>query len=383
MMKQIKGLDTLRAFAVLAVVITHFGIWFNGDASVGKFIASILIPPGGFGVNLFFVLSGFLITGILLNAKENKVGKAAIIKNFYARRALRIFPIYYLLLFVLAAINYPDVRNYFWYFATYTSNILCYHTEKWNAYSHTWTLSVEEQFYLLWPWLMVLVNNKYIRYVLGAAVAIGVITPFIGQAAHPARGPLLVFHSFDAFGLGGMLAWAIRDADRMRWFRITIKILAVPALAIFFYWRILDYYEKWFTGIFLIKPCQDVISAWLIMLVLENRSALVGKYLLGNRVLNYIGRISYGLYLYHFPYSQYFRGKVDSLLYGLTQDHHRLSAWVHDHALNYWIHIAIIIGISALSFELIERPLLRLKDHFRYNASEPAFAPLAGNNNTN
>ena len=165
-MEKIKGLDTLRAFAVFFVIIQHFGVWFDYTSPSGKFITNVLIPDGGFGVNLFFVLSGFLITSILLKAKSaaRDDQRLTLVKNFFIRRALRIFPIYYLLLFFLFFIDYPDIRHYFVYFVTYTSNILSWLTNSWNSFSHTWTLAVEEQFYLLWPWLIIFVNDYPITH---------------------------------------------------------------------------------------------------------------------------------------------------------------------------------------------------------------------------
>ncbi|MCW3122595.1 MAG: acyltransferase [Flavipsychrobacter sp.] len=366
-MKHIKGLDTLRAFAVIFVIIEHFGVWFDDTTPAGRFTRCFIIPGGGFGVNLFFVLSGFLITAILLKAKaEPSATPATIIKSFYIRRSLRIFPIYYLLLLLLCFIGYPDVREHFWYFATYTSNLLSYRTNSWNAYSHTWTLAVEEQFYLLWPWLIILLNAKYIRFMLFIAIAIGIVTPLITMHTHPI-GPLLVFHSFDAFAIGGLFAWARLNDKHCKQFVRAIKILAIPALCIYFYWRIQVFYEVWFVQLYLIKICNSIIAMWLIILVVNNRSAITEKYLLGNRAINYIGKISYGIYLYHSPYIIYFRDRVNKLMDDHTIHHYRLNNLLKDHHVNYWIHILIMITVAGLSFKLIEAPLLNLKKRFNYN----------------
>lgn len=377
-MKYIKGLDTLRAFAVFLVVIEHFGVWFNDTTNPGKFIRCFFIPSGAFGVNLFFVLSGFLITSILLKAKEASTSSpGSIVANFYARRSIRIFPIYYLLLFLLYAIHYPDVREHFWFFATYTSNILSYNTNSWNSYGHTWTLAVEEQFYLIWPWLIVFVNNKYVKYILLSSILVGIFSPMIGMAKHPNIGPLLVYHSFDAFAIGGIFAWVQRSEMLTQKFIAGVKILVIPALCTYFYWRNIVYNENWFPQIYLIKICYSIISMWVIILVITNKSKFIGRYLLENKALNYIGKISYGIYLYHLPYIIYFQSKVNNILANLTQNHPTLTRIVQDHHVNYWIHIVMIFTIAGLSFKFIETPLLRLKKRFNYNNNNKSHVVVA------
>ena len=367
-MKKIKGLDTLRAFAVFFVIIAHMGVWFDSTSPSGKFISTVLIPDGRFGVDLFFVLSGFLITSILLNAKNTaeKTDRISVIKKFFARRTLRIFPIYYLLLFFLFAINYPDVRRYFWYFATYTSNLLPYHTNTWNRYCHTWTLAIEEQFYLLWPWLMIMVGNKYIKYILAAAIATGIVSSYIGVTIQGHMEPFLVFNCFDAFGIGGLYAWSRLNDGPHKKLELVVKVLVIPAFCVYFYWRVQIMRDHDFIGAFLQKTVNSIIAIWLVILVVNNRSRLTEKYLLGNKFLNYIGTISYGIYLYHFPYLGFFFARVNKFLYDITLPHPALNKIIHDSHVDYWIEISIIVGISAISYALIEKPLLNLKKYFNY-----------------
>ncbi len=142
LLKYVKGFDTIRALAVFYVI---FGHWWTAptDHSFAYYSRMIFIREGGFGVNLFFVLSGFLISAILLNEKVNNTGtKLTIIKNFFVRRSLRIFPVYYLFIIICYLLNYAIVRDKPGYFFTYTSNLLPYSTNQVNELSHTWTLSV-------------------------------------------------------------------------------------------------------------------------------------------------------------------------------------------------------------------------------------------------
>ena len=210
-MKYVKGLDTLRALAVIVVILAHWWIPMDINDSNKEFIFWFkgLIPDGGFGVDLFFVLSGFLITGILLDAVKNDGNqKWKIIKNFIVRRALRIFPIYYLTIVLLVWIGYPFIKDHLFWFLLYISNIEVFRAEEWNAFSHTWSLSVEEQFYLIWPWFIVFVREKYIKYVLFLSILIGVFTAmYVIKIEQKWMGYVLMPTCMQAFGIGGLYAY--------------------------------------------------------------------------------------------------------------------------------------------------------------------------------
>ncbi len=155
--------DSIRAIAVILVIIHH---WFETNKVLNFF------PNGALGVNMFFVLSGFLITGILLKAKKQveaeTTTRGTAFKNFYIRRTLRIFPIYYLLLFVLWLMHDPAIAKDGVYYFTYTANYLFFSQQFFPArVAHLWSLAVEEQFYLIWPWLIILINRKWLPYLIG------------------------------------------------------------------------------------------------------------------------------------------------------------------------------------------------------------------------
>lgn len=367
-MKQIKGLDTLRAFAVFFVIITHTGIWFDGTVTNGRFIRDVIIPGGDFGVHLFFVLSGFLITSILLNERKNieSSGGLTIISNFFARRTLRIFPIYYLFILLLYSINYPWVREHVWYCLTYTTNIFCYRTNSWNPVSHTWTLCVEEQFYLIWPWFILFVRGKYLKYVFIVAILTGIVSTWYSVTLTGHLAPFLVNGCFDAFGIGGLYAYARLDSVRTLKMERAIKYLAGCALCIYFYWKYCTF-AGWPLGylFFLSKTVNSIISLWLIILVINNRSERLRKYFLENRLLNHIGKVSYGIYLYHYIYNV-LHDPVHKWLIDATEPVPLVSNLIKDTHVYYWIHVAIIILIATLSYYLIEKPFLSLKRFFKY-----------------
>ena len=129
-------LDSLRAVAVGCVMLLHFPA---GEA-FGRYL------PLDLGVELFFVISGFLITGIVLKGAKT----INFIENFYLRRALRLFPLYYIVVIMLTTYSH-QMREAFAYYALYGVNIWVVKNQTWGIATHFWSLSVEEQFYLIWP----------------------------------------------------------------------------------------------------------------------------------------------------------------------------------------------------------------------------------------
>jgi len=368
--KKINGLDTLRAFAVFFVIVEHFGVWFDDTSVSGKLVRYVIIPDGGFGVDLFFVLSGFLITSILFNAKRNggNTSPFHIVRNFFVRRALRIFPIYYLLLFLLFFFHYPDIKDHMGYYLTYTANILCFRTNTWNNFSHTWTLDVEEQFYLLWPWLVIFIKDRNFMYVAFVSILLGIASTYVVLTVQNHIAPFLVFNCMDSFAMGGLYAWARLQAKTEKNFERTLNLTVVAALAVYFYWKLVPFIANGaaLPCFFLTKTVNSIISLWLIMLVVNNKSKWIGKYILGNKILNFIGKISYGLYLYHYIYIAGYCAQVNSFLYHLTP-YHVFNETIHDHHFDYWIQVSIMVAIAVLSYLLIEKPLLKLKTRFNYN----------------
>lgn len=134
------------------------------------------------------------------------ISQLTVFKNFYARRTLRIFPIYYLAitaLFILGPKTATDIRESFLYFVTYTSNFYFYENGWDGMLSHLWSLAVEEQFYLIWPWIVILVNKRFLPWIIALAIAIGIV----GQVT---VGDILTFSCFDGFGIGALLAWLLQ-----------------------------------------------------------------------------------------------------------------------------------------------------------------------------
>ena len=165
-------LDGLRCFAVFSVLVAHFCHDLPGIGRAG--------PWGGLlGVRLFFVLSGFLITQILLRERDAMraagVGVWTAIRPFYARRFLRIFPLYYGVLLVATALAVYPVRESLPWHLAYASNFYMAREGTWvPTVAHFWTLAMEEQFYLLWPWVVLLVRPASLPRI---AIALAALAP--------------------------------------------------------------------------------------------------------------------------------------------------------------------------------------------------------------
>ena len=362
-MNYIKGLDTLRAFAVLFVIITHWWlpIDINDSTATLCFWIRGLVPDGGFGVNLFFVLSGFLITSILLEAlKNDRQHPFKIIGNFIVRRALRIFPIYYLTLFVLVTIHYPFIYDNLIWFLTYTANILVSKNQSFNSFSHTWTLSVEEQFYLLWPWLIVFTNDRYLKYVLTLSIAIGIGVAFYSMKIQEnSYGFTFMWSCVQAFGIGGLYAY-LREQQKLNYFNFIVNVLFPIALLVHFWWSFSADQGKAYN--YCLITVNSILSIWLIHRVVVNKSVWIQKYVLENRVLNKIGQISYGLYLFHYPLTWVYDKYVQKFFDRSTQ----LGTILVDWKCNYPIRLLLLFIVALASFHLFEKPIMKLKRHFDY-----------------
>ncbi len=361
-MKYVKGLDTLRALAVFFVIVDHWGPNFS-EHTIKQYLKVALVPDGNFGVNLFFVLSGFLITSILLNEKVKNTGgrHMQVIKNFFMRRVLRIFPIYYLVIFICLFTNYGDVPQYIGYYLSYTSNLLPYRTNNVISLSHTWSLSVEEQFYLIWPWVIIFVPWKYIKYVLVSSIILGVVSKFVVMFVMHKTFPVLVVNCFDSFGIGGVYAYMLLNKERCAKFERSFIIL-FPFL-LYIAWRISSFGGS-SLGVIYSITLNSIIALGLIMFVLKNKSEWMRRYILENKVFNFIGRISYGIYLYH-----YSLGRVlDNSFKRFFETHPTVPAFLSNYYFLYGLKLAILIGVCWLSFVLIEQPVLRLKKRFEYSS---------------
>ncbi len=361
-MKYIKGLDSLRALAVILVIIEHWWLPFDpGSFPLLTYWIHGLVPDGGFGVDLFFVLSGYLITNILLDAiAKNPNDKWRIMKNFIVRRSLRIFPVYYATIFILLLINFPSVHEHLIWFMTYTSNILSFKTMSFNSFSHTWSLAVEEQFYLVWPWFMVFTPAKYVKYVFYSAILIGIGTMIYTMVfLNNWAGFLLMPSCMQAFGIGGLYAYAKRGQLSEKIIDFIRQAFPAALLAHFYFTFSTDGGVKYN---FAFLTINSIIAIWMIHRVLSNKSEWVSKYFLENKILNKIGQVSYGIYLFHFVLTPIY----DQVMQHYFTYDNLMGKVMLDWKCNYPIRLTLLLIIAFSSYNFFEKPVMNLKKHFTY-----------------
>lgn len=358
-MKYIKQLDSLRAIAVVLVIISH---WIPSSNVINS------IPNGPIGVDIFFVLSGFLISKILFEQRNNaellNISKSTLVKNFYVRRTLRIFPIYYLTIFTLLLFSKStgtDIESAFVYCLTYTSNFYFFYIQRWEGIiSHLWSLAVEEQFYLIWPWIILFCNKKYLLHIITLFILIGVLSQYLMSGIKMSS--LLTFTCFDAFGLGAFLAWMTTYAkEKLTKFYLIISVIASIATLFF----VLDAIEQKWT-ILPLRTIVSFITIWVITYIIINREtkSLKFKFILNNKILIFLGKISYGLYLYHNIIPGTLNSKIiNKYLNPLLPDLLYKKYWGQLFLLE---NIILLITISWLSFTLLEKRFLNLKKYFDY-----------------
>jgi peptidoglycan/LPS O-acetylase OafA/YrhL len=350
--------DSLRAIAVLMVIVHH---WF-GENRILNFL-----PNGALGVNIFLVLSGFLITGILLKAKKQSewegstLNKATIFKNFYIRRTLRIFPIYYLFLIILWLLSDADIKQDGIYYFTYTSNILFYSGQFFSTHlSHLWSLAVEEQFYILWPWLIILVNRKTLPYLIALFLIIGVSSNYIFTAK---SWWVMIFTPacFDAFAIGGFLAYLnIYRQDLIEVIQPKYKWIVACIFTVF----ILHVFDIKFLPT---RTMHSLLAITIIYYCLFKNNIRIVNYILSNSWLIKIGKISYGVYLYHLFVPELWMW-VNQNFYTIGVDpffNKSMPAGLQP----LWLFLqefTFLLVLSSLSWRLVEKPINNFKNRFTY-----------------
>ena len=368
-MKYVKSLDGVRAIAILLVMLFHF---------------YYTIEAGWIGVQLFFVLSGYLITTILVDTKELTFGKY--IKRFYWRRILRIFPLYYWyillvgVIYVVASIpaHFPRILPYL---LTYSYNFFSIF-EQFEIdlfFTHFWSLAIEEQFYLFWPFLIFFFNRKQLKYLLiGILIFSPVCRYFFADYLlhHSDYSPFEVGEltyrltpgQFDSFAFGALIpVFNLKDRIRSGGKVLLWALLIFALVCGVNYWSLKSAgYELGPTSIGLPIGITEnyqhiwsytliaMLSTAFILFLTNTDQSLRGfplkmrKWLLENRIMIETGKISYGLYVYHWillaPYRKFIHPKIQQ------------------HLLSFLLYFAIAFAVSYLSFVLFEKRFLKLKD---------------------
>lgn len=348
------ALDGLRGLAILLVVVYHnFG-----------FIDVFFF--GWLGVDLFFVLSGFLITDILLKS----LGKKDYLKNFYIRRVLRIFPLYYLclilFLIVLPKLNVPLDVDYYrdnqvWLW-TYLQNWLYIFKNGGGteALHHLWSLAVEEQFYLIWPLAILVIKKPTHLLLLLGVVLLSVIAlryiVWIYKIENLAYFNLYTFSRVDGICIGSMLALIVKINPGFLEKCNTAIVLVLAGFNFLFYF-INRYYDFAFPFLAIVGYTTfAILFALLVHEGIGGRNKLV-NFIFNNRLMKFFGKISYGLYIYHWP------------VYILA--HSSLQKWsasnitfINSQILAAFLSFCIAILISIISYRYFESIFVKWKQKF-------------------
>ena len=361
-------LDGLRAVAIALVLAQHLLPLHRLIPNPDKLPPHKLVPPLGFyGVCLFFVLSGFLITRILLAARERvTVGESGVGRQlgvFYARRTLRIFPLYYATLFVLAALEVRQIWPRLPWHLTYTENWLFSFPASYNAGGfdrHFWSLAVEEQFYLVWPWLILLTPRRLLLPVMTLAFAAGPAW----RTWFALRGWPWQWTQFptpanlDLLAAGGIvaLAWPhLKARRRLVW---TCLIVGLPTAL---FTVVLYRSDFLLTTRQILQPTAlALLFAALVGFCGGGLPGVVGR-LLELRPVLYVGKISYALYVFH-------NFAPPALRWTLGDRFGSSQTWPFGLA-----SVGLTLAAASLSWYAFEGPINRLKRFVPYGtAQKPA-----------
>lgn len=326
-MRRIPSLDGLRAISITLVAVGHLIKWH-------RISFDVIQAYGAIGVHIFFVLSGYLITNLLL--KEYERTSTISLREFYIRRAFRIFPAAFLFLAVVIPLYWHEMR---WYHiaaaALYVANMDI--SRPW-IFGHLWSLSIEEQFYLLWPFVL----KRWNRHKTAILVCVFLATPVFRAALYAFKvrngliGSLPIFA--DQLAIGCLLAVFAPRLPKVR----TVLACAMVAAVVLIPWFPATTAGRTLFTLFILRPILHLSIAGIVWHVIQ-----VPYWFLNCAPVAWLGRISYGLYL-----------------------------WQELFCSNTALHQGFVLLIPALacaslSYYLLEQPILRLRDKRSRSASAP------------
>jgi peptidoglycan/LPS O-acetylase OafA/YrhL len=347
----------LRALSVAAVAWSHWSAyWFPASS----------IPWAEFGVETFFVISGFLITGILLD-NRSAISKPLVLKQFYARRFLRIFPLFYATLFIAFIFQAGSVSQSWYWHASYLSNVYFYIWGWQGQLSHFWSLAVEEQFYLFWPLLMIFIPGRCLLPAILISIGVAplfetVMGSFYSGHSPPVSAHVLMPSCMDALGMGALLAYGVRNKFPMK--RLALRLLLAGSLGCAL-WGFSTTFKP------IARLAEDCILGWLVYSAASGFRGPVGWFL-ECPPMNYLGKISYGLYVIH-----NFAASICASLLLLFGNPAWLAKLYDIPVLRILAFAGLTIGLAACSWHGFEKPINSLKRKFPYPGDAATPPPVS------
>lgn len=352
------SLDILRGIAIIFVVLYHC------------FDTVALFRFGWMGVDLFFVLSGYLITNLLLQSKENK----HYIRNFYVRRALRIFPLYYITIFIffkLASVTFSNQEagstfgyytNHSSWFWTFTQNwLMAFEGPPPTPYlSHFWSLAIEEQFYLFWPLLIFFIKNLQLlkKIIIGLIVAAIAIRLNIWlNGAHVEAYYCNTLTRMDSLLMGCLLAVHLKQGRNvpMQFIHLAfICFFAVVVSSLFLFGNV-NAKNLLFASVG--YTCTASFFTACLYLLVKHES-LLQPFTSKLQPIRFIGKISFGIYVYHLPIYLLLHYFIFKYLANNQDLFYTQSTFISS------LSIILTVLASSISFYLLEKPILNLKSRF-------------------
>ena len=340
--KKFEQIDALRFFAVLPVLISHWSV--SGLAEETQFMLA------SNGVNLFFAISGFLITLGLIRTREKEQSVQTSLWKFYVRRTLRIFPIYYLMLLLLWFFNHSKVADGIAWYLTYSTNFYCIKIQDWGGLSHLWSLAIEEQFYLVWPFLILFSTNQTLPITIGFAIVTSISFKIFWLLTGASfwvyyMSPLAVI---DVLGLGALLSYFYyfqKEKLRLLLHNYIFIAIVILQLILMLYFRF-DHRYQTIYQVFN-RSSFGLFFVWIIGRSVFGFGGAIG-YILTIRPILFIGKISYGIYLFHIL--------IPGMLIGLK--------YPTSHIPRFSLYFAVTIAICSVSWYLFESKILKIKDKF-------------------
>ena len=372
--RHIPSLDGLRGLAVLMVMIFHQTMVGSATA-LDRSYSWVVVWLMQSGVDLFFVLSGFLITGILFRSKSKS--SQNYFRNFYARRVLRIFPLYYAILFValviLPAFPHPKLEkwghvsgwNGIWYWLFLSNwSIALNGGPQHGMIDMSWTLSIEEQFYLLWPLLVWVCDRRRLMIVCAALIglSISVRLALVLAEAPPIWGHMMTPARFDGLAIGSWIALAVRGPGGVK--ALMPKALwtfpvAVAGLLLIFETPSLEFLRGSLDAV-LGGTFLALLYGSLLVFLLGTRVGSPLDSVFAGRFLVLLGVNSYALYLFHNP----IQAMIRDLIYGPEAFPRFLGSAMPGQILFYLLASIPALILAMLSQRFFEGPILNFKHHF-------------------